>query len=171
MRKFAFLLFILLATSTSIAGDDSNCMLRKYRMYSQANVSMENELTQLIVQVAPRYSDVVNLYMNDQLRMVEESLLAVEYLATQEPTKLRKDKPLNYWLNLNEQDRQQIASQSKRYAELLRLREVARNRPPHPDGDGLRNLMRTEIVKRPEYVKLMEEFSRAVNEAESIKCE
>jgi hypothetical protein len=108
--------------------------------------------------------------MNDQLQAIERALLAVEFLAEREPAKLRTNMALNNWLSLDKRDRQLIASQNKRYAELLRLGEAARNRPPHPDGDGLRQLMRNEIIKKPEYSKLIEAFSQSVKGIENIKC-
>ena len=43
-------------------------------------------------------------------------------------------------------------------------------RTPHPDGDGLRRIMRTELSNLGEYRRLLDAFSRAVKEAESIQC-
>lgn len=39
-------------------------------------------------------------------------------------------------------DRQRIAASDEKYAELLELHTAARKRPPHPDGNGLREVMR-----------------------------
>lgn len=148
----------------------SDCITEKYAKYAQAQEKWQRGLSQLIAETAPRYAGVAQQYMTDQLRAIEQSLLAVEYLAQREPTRLKTNMTLNNWLDIDEGDRQRIASSNKRYAELLSLSKKAMKWPPHPDGDGLRHLMRTEISKLPAYRKLLEAFSQSVKDVESIEC-
>ena len=171
MRKMAFILSMWLVSATNVTASQwSDCIADKYKRYAVAQAAWQTGLNRLILEVAPQYADVAQLYMTDQLRAIERARLAVEYLTEHDPTKLRTQLPLPNWLNLDEADVQRIANDNRRYAELLRLEKEAMARPPHPDGDDLRRFMRTEINALEGYRKLLDAFSRSVQDAGSIEC-
>lgn len=168
----ALLLVLLPASPTLEATEPStDCIANKYDRYAQAQEDFQRGLTRLISETAPQYTDVAQVLMVDQLNRIERARLEVEYLSRHDPSRLRTDMPVNAWLSLDDSDRQPIASQNDRYAELLRLAAEASDRPPHPDGDGLRALMRDEIAKLVAYKELLAAFSGSVEEIEAIRCD
>ncbi|WP_449287076.1 hypothetical protein [Marinobacter sp. PE14] len=74
------------------------------------------------------------------------------------------------WLSLSKTDRQQVASESERYAQLRDQARAARSRPAHPSGENLREIMKNEIMTSSEYKDLLQEFLEATKAAEAIKC-
>ena len=172
MRKPALLIFLLVLSATNaIASPWAACTLDKYSRYAQAQEAWQRGLAQLIAAVAPRHAELSQLFLSDQLRKIEGDKLAVEHLANHVPAKLRTHMTLNNWLSLSDEDQSRIASQSSRYRELQRLEEVVRKRPPHPGGDELRQIMRSEIMKSPAYTELLQRFSQSVKDIERIQCE
>ncbi len=170
--KFTFLLFFLLMPVTGMATESpAECLTNKYLQYAKAQEMWQRELATLIVDVAPRYKEVAERYLKDQLRAIEQAKLAVTFLAREEQDKLRTHMTLNNWLNLEPGDHGRIASRDERYAQLLALDMAARERPPHPDGDGLREAMRSEVMASDQYSELLTAFQAAVQAAEEIQCE
>src|SRR5690606_15927720 len=136
MKKLFLLLGILLATATNLAAEPlPECLADKYSRYSEAQESWQHSVTQLAIELAPRYEGVAQMYLADQLLRIEQARLAVHFLAHQRPKRLRTDLSLNNWLSLNDVDEQQIAAASQRYTELLERSTASHNRAPHPDGD------------------------------------
>lgn len=171
MRKLSVLVYtVLMPVVAAAAAPSSECLTNKYSQYAKAQETWQRDLTKLIVSLVPQYEEVAAMYLTDQLRSIEQSKLAVEFLAREEPDRLRTQLSLNNWLNLNGADRQRIATSNERYAELLELRAASRKRPPHPDGDGLREVMRSKVMTSPDYNELLEVFSRSVQAAEGIQC-
>jgi hypothetical protein len=172
MKQLALLICALLTPAMTVAvGPPPECLTTKYSRYAKAQETWQREVTKLLVEVAPRYEEVAQLYLTDQLRAIEQAKRAVEFLARQEPDKLRTQMSLNNWLSLEETDRQRIAASDERYAELLALRTAARKRPPHPDGDGLREVMRSEVMPSDTYKELLQAYLRSVQAAENMQCQ
>lgn len=111
------------------------------------------------------------MYMTDQLRAIERRKLAVEFLARQEPGRLRTQMSLNNWLNLDADDHQRIAASDERYAKLLELSRVVRARSPHPDGNGLREVIRLQVMNLDQYDELLKALMESVQTAEEIQCQ
>jgi hypothetical protein len=171
VKKLLLLVYMVFApVMTAAAASSTDCLTSKYHAYAQAQETWQRKLTQLIVQVAPRYQEVAQTFLTDQLQAIERAELAVDVLARENPDRLRTDMSVSNWLDLTEDDRRHLAQSSKRYAELLGLREISRNRPPHPDGDALRELMRSTVMSLPEYKELLAEYSRAVDAADRLQC-
>jgi hypothetical protein len=156
---------------TVAAGPLSECLTNKYSRYAKAQETWQRNVTELIVELVPRYEEAAQMYLTDQLRAIEQAKLAVEFLARQEPDKLRTQMSLNNWLSLEGTDRRRIAASDERYAELLELHTAARKRPPHPDGDALREVIRSEVMTSGQYKELLEAYSRSVQAAEDIQCQ
>jgi len=162
---------LLIPVVTAAAELPHDCVTSKYSRYAEAQATWQRGLTRLIVEVAPRYEEVAHLYLANQLQAIEEAKLAVEFLAREEPARLRANLPLNNWLDLTEDDQRRIAESNDRYAELLELRAGSRNRPPHPDGDGLREVMRSKVMTSAPYQELLAAYSRSVDAADAIQCQ
>ena len=162
---------LLIPVMTAAAGLSPDCLTSKYGKYAQAQETWQRGLTRLIVEVAPRYKEVAHLYLADQLQAIEEAKLAVEFLTREEPARLRTDLSLNNWLDLTEDDQRRIAERNDRYAELLELRAASRNRPPHPDGDGLREVMRSKVMTSAPYQELLAAYTQSFDAAEAIQCQ
>lgn len=171
MRIYILLAGALLGFMPAAAGASPECLINKYEQFAKAQETWQRELARLIVEVAPGYDDVAQVYLRDQLRRIEQAKIAVAVLAYQEPDKLRTQMSLNNWLNLTEADRQRIATTNERYAELIRLGKESRDRPPHPDGDGLREVMRSNIMASSKYQTLQEAFLRSAKAAEEHQCQ
>jgi len=105
MKRFVFVTCALLVPMTTTAADSSaECLTNKYNQYAKAQEAWQRDFTKLIVEIAPRYEEVANIYMTDQLRAIERAKLAVAFFAREEPGKLRTQMSLNNWLNLDEAD-------------------------------------------------------------------
>ena len=165
----SFLLITCLASPSAIEWAD--CVTRKYASYAEAQIKFQKKLTELIITVAPEYSEVANLYLKDQLDVIERQMIAVKHLSRKRPDQLRVSRPLRSWLDLTQEDEAGIALANSRYKELLQLSSEAKKRPPHPDGDALRSLVREKVSPSPEYRELFSEFVRAVQALEDEECE
>ncbi len=165
-QTIAFVLILL--TLPALA--DSACLTDKYQYYADAKVRFQEGITVLVIGLAPAYREVAEQYRDDQLQMIESSRRAVQFLAREHPGQLRTDKPLNQWLQLDSAQRQQIAQHDARYAELETLRQQRRERPAHEDGDGLRALMRAEVMPSGRYRQLAEQLGEATAAANAIHC-
>ncbi|SCZ52275.1 hypothetical protein [Thiohalomonas denitrificans] len=172
MRRVTVLVYALLVPIVSFASEtSSDCLARKYGNYALAKEKWQRAVTELIVGVAPEYKEVAEIYLRDQLRAIERAKIAVEFLAREELERLRIGMSLNNWLALDESLRQRVAANEQRYARLLELQKAALRRAPHPDGDGLRQLMRSEIAASDEYRALLKTFSKTVREIEDSQCQ
>jgi hypothetical protein len=161
------LLVALIPAATAAPPD---CVTEKYQAYAQAQRAWQHGLTQLLVEAAPEYEDVAWRYLEDQLRSIELRKLEVAFFAHAEPEKLRTQMPLNSWVSLSVADRQRIASESERYAQLREQARVARSRPPHPDGADLREVMKSDVMTSQAYQRLLQSFLASVKAAEAIEC-
>jgi len=150
---------------------DAACLSDKYGQYAAVQEQWQHDLTNLVLSAYPEYAEVANLFMTDQLRMIEMSRIELEFLALYEPEKLNCDAPLNQWLALNASSKEEIAKADNQFADLLQLAKQARERPPHPDGDALRKVMREKLINIPQFKALIEEFNASVARVESIACE
>ncbi|MBU2955000.1 hypothetical protein [Marinobacter sp. F3R08] len=162
------LLMAFVAAAAAAAPPD--CVIGKYQAYTQTQKTWQGSVTQLVVEMAPEYEDVAKLYLENQLRSVERREIEVAFFAHAEPAKLRTQMPLNNWLSLSEADRQRIASENQRYAQLREQARAARSEPAHPDGNGLRDVMQTEVMQSPAYKKLMQRYLESMKAAEGIEC-
>lgn len=172
IAKRLFLLAALMAVIPSQAaqGKSAPCVAEKYRLYAKAQTKWQMELTDLVVKIAPQFKEVANLYLHDQLVFIELMAEAVDYLAKNNKKKLRTEKRLNSWLDLSREDKKILASANSRYREILLRYSEAKKRPPHPDGDALRKLMREKIVRSKEFSDLLNAFNRTVREIEARDC-
>ncbi len=163
-----FLLITFLASPSAVEWAD--CVTKKYASYAETQIKFQKELTELIITVAPGYSEVANLYLQDQLNLIERQMIAVKHLARNSPDQLRVSRPLRSWLDLTQEDAARIALENVRYRELLQLSSEAKKRPPHPDGDALRSLVREKVSPSHESKELFSEFFRAVQVLEAQGC-
>lgn len=171
MKRFVFVTCALLVPMTTTAADSSaECLTNKYNQYAKAQEAWQRDFTKLIVEIAPRYEEVANIYMTDQLRAIERAKLAVAFFAREEPGKLRTQMSLNNWLNLDEADHRRIASGDERYGKLLELDAAARKRPRHPDGDGLRKVLWSDVMNSEKYQERLKALLQSVQAAEEIQC-
>ena len=170
--KAIFIILPLLVVSTAEAQSaaPSECFVSKYESFAEAQDQWQRGLALLISEATPSYSDVALLFMNDQLNAIERNVLAVRYLAENEPEKLRSDQPVNNWLDLDEPTKERIINASDRYGELDRLRGEAMIRPPHPDADAVRELMREELMVQPPYQALLATFTGSVERVNEVRC-
>ena len=157
----SFLLITFLASPSAVEWAD--CVTKKYTSYSEARIKFQRELTELIITVAPECSEVANLYLKDQLNLIERGMIAVKHLARNRPDQLRVSRPFQGWLDLTQEDEARIALENVRYRELLQLSSEAKKRPPHPDGDALRSVVREKVSPSQESKELFSEFFRAVH--------
>lgn len=161
---------LMVFAETAMGATSPDCVTDKYQRYTEAQRTWQQGLTQLVVDVAPGSEDLAQRYLEDQLRLIELRELEMAYFAHVAPAKLRMQQPLNSWLSLSKTDRQQVASESERYAQLRDQARAARSRPAHPSGENLREIMKNEIITSSEYKDLLQEFLEATKAAEAIKC-
>lgn len=171
MRVLSGFICIFLSAFTAVASAETHeCLIGKYAQYAQAQEQWQKGMTQLIIEKEPKYIEVAQRYLEDQLRYIELSQQAVTFLAGQAADQLRAHLSMNRWLSLSIKDRQVIAKANERYAALLQEAELARKRPSHPDGDALREMMRSEIMPSDAYKTLFKQFRDAVKAAEAVAC-
>ena len=170
MKTLFLILPISLFASVSIAAEVNGCHLAKYAEYGKTQQQWQQDSTNLIQRHKPELGEVANIYMHDQLVLIEKNVLAVELLLSSTPEKLKTHEKMNRWLGLDREDEKALARQSKRFDELLIRASAARERAPHPDGDKLRSSMRTEIMLMPEFQDLLANFNKKVQEVGSTTC-
>lgn len=162
------LALLLLLTLPVLA--DSDCLLNQYQRYTNARIQWQQGVTDLIVEQAPAYRDVAEQYRDDQLQLIEASQLAVKFLLREDPALLQTDEPLNQWLQLDAAQRERIAQQNERFAELEALRMQRRDGPRHPNGNDLRSLMRSTVMPSTRYQQLTEQLATATAQANQRRC-
>lgn len=168
------ILFYILCASLWVlkgnAADFDNCLLEKYKNYTQAQEEWQRNITALIVKHDPSFEGVATLYMQDQLVKIEKNLRAVEILLLSNSGKIDGQRKLNQWLDLKAQDEQAFAKKDGKYAELLLRANKSKQRAPHPDGDRLRAAMRTKIAPLPQFRNLFSTFTGEIKGLESRPC-
>ena len=164
----SFLLLTFLASASAVEWSD--CVTKKYASYAEAQIEFQEKFTELIITVAPEYSEVASLYLQDQLNFIDRRVTAVKHLARTRPDQLRVSRPLQSWLDLSQEDEARIALANSRYKELLQLSSEAKKRPPHPNGDALRIVVREKVTPSQESKELLSEFFRAVQALDTQEC-
>lgn len=170
MKNLYLVLLCSLVFSTSIA-EPSNCFLEKYHAYSDSKKQWQQDITNLIERNHVELAEVARLYRNDQLVFIEQNLLAVELLLATKPEKINTQKPLNLWLALDADDEGFLASRNEKFRALLTVKNKNKKRAPHPDGDKLRSVMRTEIMQSIEFQNLLSEFNKKTKEIDNRICQ
>lgn len=172
MGNFLLALLLLIGLASEAQGESwENCVVGKYQRYTETQERWQQDITDLISQTNPGLTKVAKVMRDDQLHVIEQRRIAVEYLINKKPEQLRTGKPLHAWLDLDRPDHDQISEANPRYAALRQFGEEAKRRPPHPDGDGLRHAMRTDIMKQANYKKLFRTFKENVKQVEGIHCQ
>ncbi len=171
MRMLLLVLSLLAAPLCAVAGNPK-CTLEKYLGFSAAQVQFQKSVASLAEKNgASGLRDVLAQYLGDQLASIERRRIEFEFVWQIAPDKVRLDGPVQQWAaRLESEDRARVAKAHPRYAELQRQEEAARNRPPHPDGDALRKVMRERVGKLPEYQKLLEDMNAAMAKANGVAC-
>ena len=123
-------LSLLLTFSTSPLADDQSCLLLKYQRYAEAQTSWQTSLTKLIKNTDPKLSDVAELYLNDQLILIQKNLIAVTLLLAESSDKLKIDKKVSRWLSLDNSDNITLASQNNEFKYILNKHKANKNRKP-----------------------------------------
>jgi len=163
-------LITVLGTEQAATGIGVDCLIDKYNDYADAQQRFQNETHNLILLFNQGYSEVSELYRDDQLARIERNRLAARYLLAHKIDAVHFKKSMNIWLDLTEDDRTLIASHSEGFKELERKIEKFRSRPPHPDGDGLREMMRNKIVMSEEFIRLTKELQHRMNKINAVTC-
>lgn len=172
MKRLAVLFIICFLPSSSFADVvPNNCLFSKYQSYAKAQEKWQHGSTALVKELKPQFAEVSELYMLDQLVLIEQRLIAVELLLANVPEKLETELKLNQWLDLSEEDHQMLAQHSKRYSLLLSKTKDAKIREPHPDGGALRIAMRNEIMMSSKFQVLLSSFNEEVKSIEKKVCD
>ncbi len=170
MNRAVLIMILGLFTSVCNASDFYDCSLKKYFDYTKAKEGWQIGSTDIIKSHRPSFSEVTDIYMRDQMVLIEKNYLAVKLLFSLDPDLIKTDKRLSRWLSLSRNDESGLANKSKEFGDLISIYNKSRKREPHPDGDGLRSIMRTEIMGLPEFKKLLSEFNERVNVINSRVC-
>ena len=157
--------------SVSNASDLNNCMLEKYKIYTKAKEQWQIESTEIIKRHSPSLSEVAELYMRDQLVLIEKNYIAVKFLLSSEPSMVSSKKKLNQWLSLSRDEEQALAKKSEQFGGLHNIEHASQKRAPHPGGDKLRLIMRAKIMTLPEFQRLLTNFNSKIKEANNRKCD
>lgn len=174
-HKVTKLIFVIVLCVSSVHASiakllDTACVIDKYSQYAATQEKWQRDQTKLVLSSHPQFIDVAHLYLEDQLIMIELRRITVEYIARYAPEKLNPDASINQWISQGKFSEEEIAKSNKLYSDLLQLAKQVRNRPPHPDGDALRNIMREKVVNMPEYKALAKGFNASVARIEKIVC-
>lgn len=161
---------LLLVFPLSALAIDEKCLLSKYEKYAAAQINWQKDLTELITLNNTALKEVANLYLNDQLLLIQKSVMAVTMLLDLSPEKLESAKAVNQWLKLEESDDNELAKQSAAYNQVLEKYKANKNRAPHKNGDKLREIMRTEIVPSKDFKVLYSNFSDKVRVINNTVC-
>jgi len=161
---------LLLVFPLSVLAMDEKCLLSKYEKYAAAQTNWQKDLTELITLNNTELKEVADLYLNDQLLLIQKSVMAVTMLLALSPEKVESAKPINRWLRLEESDDNELAKHSAAYHQLLKKYKANKNREPHKNGDKLRAIMRTEIVPSKDFKVLYAKFSDKVRAINNTVC-
>ncbi|MEH6451556.1 MAG: hypothetical protein V7782_00810 [Psychromonas sp.] len=164
-----FILPLLILFCSSYACADT-CLLSKYEKYSFAKIKWQNDLTALITTIDPKMQDVANLSRDDQLAYILKNSLAVELLLKDSPSKVYTNEKVNRWLQLDNDEQENLANKNSTYNKLYNDVLTNKRREKHPDGDKLRELMKTKIMPTSEFKKLLSDFTSSVERINNIVC-
>ena len=170
MNRIVLIILMSLFSGVSSATELYDCLLQKYLEYSKSKEEWQIKSTEIIKSHSPALSDVVDIYMRDQLTLIEINYIADKLLLSSNPALVKINGKLNNWLQLGHNDGQVLSAKSKKYDELLSQAKQNRKRESHPDGSELRNVMRSEIVNLPEFKRLLSEFTEKVNKLNNRVC-
>ena len=161
---------LLLIFPLSVLAIDESCLLSKYEKYVLVQQNWQKDLTELATSNNPELKEVADLYLNNQLILIEKSLIAVTLLLDQSPEKLKTDQKVNRWVQLDTFEENELAKKNIAYDRISKASKVNRNREPHIYGDNLRDVMRTQVMPSKSYKLLYSSFSGQIDVINSIKC-
>lgn len=162
---------LLLTVGVGHAADRMACEVARFDAYADAQVRWQRDLTRLIISRYPDLASVATLYRDDQLVRTALRRRVVMLLGDGGPQSLDTKLPLRRWGLLDAASEQRLAERDPEIARLLDQRRVARERPPHPDGDALRRVMRETLMHESAYAELLDRLTAALAEAEAVSCD
>ncbi|TYK64145.1 hypothetical protein [Colwellia echini] len=165
--RFIFPLLILFCSNASFG---NTCLLEKYELFSSAQIKWQNDLTTLITSKTPKMQDVANLYRDEQLAYIAKDSLALKLLLKDSPSKVNTNEKVNMWFQLDNYVQENQANKYTTYNKLYSNVLANKHREDHPDGDRLRELMKTQIMPTNEFKILLANFMNSVDKINSIVC-
>lgn len=154
----------------SVLAMEENCLLSKYKRYAAVQKIWQKDLTKLIILNNTELKEVADLYLNDQLLLIQKSEMAVSMLLDLSTKKLKLDKTVNRWLQLEGFDDHELAKQSAAYKQIIEKIKANKKRKPHKNGAKLREIMRTKIVPSNDFKVLYSNYSDKVRAINNTKC-
>ncbi len=173
--RFGLLMLVMgllpFPASDAHATERMTCEVARFGGYADAQARWQRDLTELITSRHPDLAEVASLYRDDQLVRIELRRRVVKRLGEEGPQALDAQRPLRRWGLLDAAGEDRLAERDPGVARLLEQRRAARERPPHPDGDQLRRIMREELMHQPAYLELLERLTTTLAEAEAVTCD
>lgn len=161
---------ILAVLSFSVLSNESSCLLHKYEQYVRLQTDWQNDLSDLILKQYPQYQEVVQLYLDDQLILIEKRKLIVGWLLASRSNVIKTYQSVNRWSHLSDADKKHLADESDEYRRLLVRSITNKNRRPHKDNHALRQLLTKDIFPSRAYQVMYAEFSNATRKVNNRVC-
>jgi hypothetical protein len=171
MKKIVIIVCLVMSANTTLAADKTKCNIDKFAAYSKARETWQKDVTDLAIQAAPEAENTANVYMNNQLMLIKSRALAVKLLLENSPEKVSVKERLRRWIILRPNDKKALEKLSPEYATLQKNIAKARLRKAMPDGDKLRDAMRTKVAPSPQFREIFKAFNDKINEINRIRCE
>jgi|GEM_PF-1717524 len=168
--RYLFCALMLSLSSSAYSSSEQQCLLDKYRQYSEVRSQWQYDSTVFIVERAPQFQLVAELYRDHQLTLIQKSQQAVTLLLNGDSAVLAPEQNVQRWLSLTDEDELALVASSEAYKALFEQAAAQRARASHPDGDSLRLFLRTEVMPKPEFLALMKGFRSEIDRVNGIDC-
>lgn len=161
---------LLLIFPLSVLAIDKGCLLSKYEKYAEAQKKWQKGLTELTIDNAPELKEVANLYLGDQLLLIQKRFIAVTLLLDDSPEKLKTDQKVKFWLQLEASDENKLVEDNNAYNQIFTKNKINASRKPHKHNNKLRELIRTQIVPSKDFKALYSNFTAQIKAINNIMC-
>jgi hypothetical protein len=147
---------------TGVAATGADCVLAMATAETEARVTFETGLAELVEGVAPEQAEVAGLSRDIQVMLARDRLDRVAYLTEARPQAFEAESGGLDWTDGDEAAYMADPDHAARMAEIASL---GQRLEAHPDFATLQDIFRTVVVKLFEFQKLMVDHNTARREA------
>ena len=175
MKLAAFILTATTLSSSAFASTPpsttTQCESDKYHQYVDASLNWYQQLVTLSVAKDPQLKEVGDWFLAGREHHFHFNRDAVDWYLANDKDKLQLALPVESWLNLNQADIKELASQPTALGQAAKLAFNDRQSKPHPKNYALRSAF-AELLTHPAQIeKPLNAYNEKMNAISAIQCQ
>ncbi|ELP5729638.1 hypothetical protein QTV44_002909 [Vibrio vulnificus] len=169
MKRFVVAL-MLASTSTFSLAANEQCLAKKYDAYIDASLSWYADLADLTSTKYPELTEVSSWFLEGRKHHFELNRAAVHYYLQHDPSRVAVEKPVESWLQLEQNDIKQLASRSDDLGEIAKRTFNDRQAANHEKNYELRSAF-ADLLSHPQQIDTaLVKYNQAIAKVAEAKC-